>query len=119
MLNICSGSKKQCRKHSRSEQIKNNVQLSLIIVGDTGVGSKYNLKEKVPFWPNSKKASSLKALQQQLAVLIIKKVNFMEMKKCENDIQYQISIWDTAGQERFRSLAKSHFKKAVFKLANI
>ena len=43
----------------------------------------------------------------------------MEMKKCENDIQYQISIWDTAGQERFRSLAKSHFKKAVFKLANI
>jgi small GTP-binding protein len=42
----------------------------------------------------------------------------MEMKKCENDIQYQISIWDTAGQERFRSLAKSHFQKAVFNLTN-
>ena len=49
MLNICNRSKKQCRKHSRSEQIKNNVQLSLIIVGDAGVGFINNLKEKVPF----------------------------------------------------------------------
>jgi len=89
---------KNKNKKEKSEEMFEEAEIKVILVGDSGVGktSLINAAQDIPFMEGT-----------QISTMICTNV---KLPKEINDKKYTIVLWDTIGQERFRSLTATFLK---------